>query len=166
MKVRNGYVSNSSSSSFLCNVCGRMESGYDASPSDFGMMELQCGHTICEHEKNIDYTLGQMLKSVKKDEQNNEFVEILKKEIEKFGEDAKPSMEFDSEFLAQMEEIYGSYDMPDFLCPICTMKVIESENKYKYLLHKFNLKDEDIEKEIKDKYNYLDDFLEDMKGEN
>ena len=46
------------------------------------------------------------------------------------------------------------------------MKVIESENKYKYLLHKFNLKDEDIEKEIKDKYNYLDDFLEDMKGEN
>ena len=47
MKVRVGYVSNSSSSSFVCNVCGRLESGYDCSPSDFEMYELDCGHTVC-----------------------------------------------------------------------------------------------------------------------
>ena len=74
MKIRINYVSNSSSSSFLCSVCGRMESGYDASYSDFGMLGLRCGHTICEHEMNLGYTLGQMLKSLKKDEHNNEFV--------------------------------------------------------------------------------------------
>ena len=29
MKLRHGFVSNSSSSSFVCNVCGQSEAGYD-----------------------------------------------------------------------------------------------------------------------------------------
>ena len=43
MKIRNGFVSNSSSSSFICNVCGGIESGYDESLRDLGMQ-------MCEHE--------------------------------------------------------------------------------------------------------------------
>jgi hypothetical protein len=45
MKTRNGLVSNSSSSSFICCICGEMESGYDASPSDFDMTTCKKGHT-------------------------------------------------------------------------------------------------------------------------
>lgn len=43
MKIRNGFVSNSSSSSFICNVCGEVESGYDETLQDLGMQ-------MCEHE--------------------------------------------------------------------------------------------------------------------
>ena len=50
MKIRSGFVSNSSSSSFICDVCGRMESGWDASLSDFEMYECENGHTLCEDE--------------------------------------------------------------------------------------------------------------------
>lgn len=43
MKFRKGFVSNSSSSSFVCEVCGEIESGYDCSLNDFAM-------AMCEHE--------------------------------------------------------------------------------------------------------------------
>lgn len=50
MKKRNGFVSNSSSSSFVCDVCGRVESGFDASASDFDMLECENGHIFCVDE--------------------------------------------------------------------------------------------------------------------
>lgn len=50
MKIRKGFVSNSSSSSFLCEICGAMESGYDTCASELGFANLPCGHTICESE--------------------------------------------------------------------------------------------------------------------
>lgn len=51
MKTRNGFVSNSSSSSFVCEVCGTLESGWDAGPSDFDMIECnnrKYEHCLCE----------------------------------------------------------------------------------------------------------------------
>jgi len=50
MKTRQGFVSNSSSSSFVCDVCGASESGWDASLSDFDMYECENGHTFCADE--------------------------------------------------------------------------------------------------------------------
>ena len=55
MKIRLGFVSNSSSSSFICDVCGRSEGGYDASLSDFEMLTCYSGHVFCADEViNID----------------------------------------------------------------------------------------------------------------
>lgn len=50
MKLRSGFVSNSSSSSFICDFCGRTEGGYDCSLEDFGMKECKAGHTFCDYE--------------------------------------------------------------------------------------------------------------------
>lgn len=50
MKIRKGFVSNSSSTSFVCKVCGRQETGFDASLSDFEMCECINGHTFCLDE--------------------------------------------------------------------------------------------------------------------
>ena len=44
MKKRQGFVSNSSSSSFVCDVTGEEESGWDCSPTDFGYYECCNGH--------------------------------------------------------------------------------------------------------------------------
>jgi hypothetical protein len=47
-KVRKGFVSNSSSSSFICEISGQVESGYDASPFDCGMVRCVNDHTMME----------------------------------------------------------------------------------------------------------------------
>lgn len=39
MKIRTGFVSNSSSSSFVCDVCGNIESGWDLGLNDAEMCE-------------------------------------------------------------------------------------------------------------------------------
>jgi hypothetical protein len=49
MKIRKGFVSNSSSSSFICEVCGNVESGYDASAEDCGFYVCEKGHEFCQH---------------------------------------------------------------------------------------------------------------------
>ena len=46
MKKRFGFVSNSSSSSFVCDICEHIESGMDSSASDFEMVTCEHGHTI------------------------------------------------------------------------------------------------------------------------
>lgn len=50
MKIRLGFVPNSSSSSFVCEICGRSESGFDASAEMFDMIVCVNGHTICLSE--------------------------------------------------------------------------------------------------------------------
>lgn len=55
MKIRAGFVSNSSSSSFVCEICGEIGSGWDASPADVGMIECKNGHVFCvEHALDCD----------------------------------------------------------------------------------------------------------------
>ena len=48
MKLRLGFVSNSSSSSFVCDVYGDVQAGYDMSLSEAEMCECVKGHTFCE----------------------------------------------------------------------------------------------------------------------
>lgn len=49
-KIRQGFVSNSSSSSFICDVCGRSESGWDISPGEAEMYNCENDHTFCLDE--------------------------------------------------------------------------------------------------------------------
>lgn len=48
MKYRKSFVTNSSSSSFICEVCGEVESGYDMDYEEAGMVECEHGHMFCK----------------------------------------------------------------------------------------------------------------------
>ena len=51
MKIRQGFVSNSSSSSFICDICGRIEAGSDCECNeDYGLVQCENDHTFCEDE--------------------------------------------------------------------------------------------------------------------
>lgn len=55
MKVRQFFVSNSSSSSFICEICGHTETGYDVSLSDLEFVQCENEHIFCdEHIINAD----------------------------------------------------------------------------------------------------------------
>lgn len=51
MKIRSCFVSNSSSSSFICSACGEIESGWDLSFEEVGMVECENGH--CFHKNCV-----------------------------------------------------------------------------------------------------------------
>lgn len=48
MKTRTHFVSNSSTSSYICAICDREEMGQDISCFDVGMIRCKNGHIICE----------------------------------------------------------------------------------------------------------------------
>ncbi len=50
MKVRKGFISNSSSTSFICDVCAETVGGWDMGLEEADMFECENGHTFCrEH---------------------------------------------------------------------------------------------------------------------
>jgi len=59
MKIRTGFVSNSSSSSFVCEICGAADGGMDICLSDIGMVECENEHIMCErHVENYVSSKG------------------------------------------------------------------------------------------------------------
>lgn len=110
MKIRNGFVSNSSSSSFICDVSGGVESGMDASLSDFDMSQCINGHTFYDH-----YRVGDP------DADNENLTDEEREEKEdEWGSD------------------WNRYEMSEKYCPICTMKNFKDEELLAFIYKETN----------------------------
>jgi len=173
MKIRNGYVSNSSSSSFICQISGRVEAGYDMSISDAGMYECVNGHTfdedyVIEHNNKdlIKEYFNESIKEcqervrisddpayyIKRIEEEKENLET----IEKIDED-----EIEDEFSDEFSEM--RYELPSAYCPICQMKHIIDQDLISYLLKELNKKRENVEEDIRVKFDDFDTFKKNIK---
>jgi hypothetical protein len=182
MKVRQGFVSNSSSSSFLCGVCGSMEGGIDLTLSEAGMCECVNGHTFCENHlieteppKNSDTleTVEQELHSyLKIFSIENPYVRDIKLclfDIDEFkkNEDVQDTKDKDKdkiieELLKRAKELIEDtrdyldeypYSIPEENCPICQLINIQDKEAVMYLLFQLDISREQLQKEIRNRFD-------------
>jgi len=160
MKIRNGFVSNSSTSSFICCVCGETYTGHDACPADFDCVQCENGHIICEEHLKFD---------------NSELTEEQLNEIDYCG----CSMHVLQCPVCQLDE-YCDSEMAMYLEKTCGIsrdevfaKIKEMNKRRKklynseYISHvceKFELTDIKLLSEIKEKFGKWDSYSEFIRG--
>jgi len=152
MKIRLGFVSNSSSSSYTCDICGNTESGYDQGPDELGFAECVERHTFCkDHLIDIPESPDTDLEDDEADEDG-------------FDKDGFDKDGFDEEGKNEDYEYVASR------CPICQFQEVSSHERKKYLYEVTKVTDKELDKEIKARFkNYKEfqDFIfgKETKGE-
>ena len=148
MKIRNGFVSNSSSSSYICRICGEVEAGYELSFSDTNMIQCTNDHIICKHHilegKNRE-EIKQILE--KMDISVDNVDELLNK----------------NSFYMIYNKFDNHYELPEEFCPICNMSVIDDKTLLNYMYKRSNTSNETIISEIRQSFNKLSDLENDNK---
>jgi hypothetical protein len=177
MKIRKSFVTNSSSSSYVCDICGNAESGYDCSPRDFDMSSCIHGHIVCNsHIENkniqngkqelIDYLKSKILYHENRIEtgdmkaHNKKWADNYSKAL-----DRAINLEEDSYDLEQMLEDYDlNTNITEDDCPLCNLTDVSHEDMSKYLIKQYGLERKALLKEIKKNFNTYTCFSSYLRG--
>ena len=146
MKYRKSHVTNSSSSSFVCDICGRVESGWDLSISEAGMCECINGHVFCEDEK-LELSRQDMINElvnhgIEEYKSGQGFVRKYYKE-----EDLNDLTDDQIKDLLFPEGDY--YELPECVCPICQFIEYSESDLCKYLEKTYHISRGEVFAEVK-----------------
>lgn len=146
MKIRNGFVSNSSSSSFTCQACGNTYSGWDSSPRDFDHQQCVRGHIFCEVI-------------------NKEKFDELVEKGEEVDHDSLPEYFWEEPDYIEKYGLFGDdlYEIPSEFCSICQLQAVSSDDIISYLFKKTGTSKKDLEKEIKEKFGTYEELMKYIK---
>lgn len=166
MKVRLDFVTNSSSSSYVCKICGNEQSGWDMGISDAGMLECENGHIFCKSHLEEEYStvklgLRYLKNYIKENEENDkeDLIEEYKEILEKYESEEDPSIIED--FLQENDIICDlEYEFPPELCPICSFDILLESDIVEFLKKKGVLNIDELKSHIKDKFPSYSDFKE------
>lgn len=152
MKIRKGFVSNSSTSSFVCEICGESVAAHDScSYSDIGFTECINGHLFCEeHLEDCDIEtfkkeMIQYISEVNKEylERNNDSDILDVAELEELN---------DTNSIKNLMIEYGyeyADGVPNSCCPICLFKASSMKDISKYLFKNYGVSRDTVFEEIK-----------------
>ena len=147
MKFRKDFVTNSSSSSYVCEICGRSKSGWDLGLSECEMMECVNGHIFCCDEALEKPTKEEMIKMILENGWNNrwdsgiqDYRDYIEEEIAAMDED----IIFD-EWITDG----GYYDVPECMCPICQFIEYSEYDLSAYLLKEYGISRDEVFAEVK-----------------
>lgn len=163
MKIRTGFVSNSSSSSFTCQVSGITLAGWD------GEYEEPTAECVCGHEFLAEYLLpGEEIErdlslEGKRADLNQIFRhdDVKLKMLESAGDDVIEELYKDHE--DAINDLYepesSGYDLPSERCPLCQLKEIAQDDLVAYLLKKYvGGNQEKVLKEIRQEFGDYKSF--------
>ena len=148
MKFRKDFVTNSSSSSYVCEICGRDETGYDLSLCDCDMYECVNGHVFCCDEALEKPTKKEMLQMILENEWNKEKWDGSIRGYRDFSEEELIVMDEDDLFDKFCSDGYN-YDVPECMCPICQFVEYSEYDLSAYLLKQYGVSREEVFAEIK-----------------
>lgn len=126
MKVRNGFVSNSSSSSFTCDLCGDVESGWDLCLREIDWTQCINNHIICEACLPNGFTYG------KPEQMEDESNEAFQKRYDDWA-----------------DETEDGYYCKEDMCPICRFEELSETNIVNYLKKEYKVEFNEVLEEIK-----------------
>lgn len=143
MKFRLDYVTNSSSSSYVCEICGRSESGWDLSLSECEMVECVNGHIFCEDEI-FSIPKEELIKIILEFEvENARWCDELhtSEDLEKMTDNDLLYVYFDVDD--------ARYEMPEECCPICQFIEYSENDLSAYLLKEYKIPRDEVFAEVK-----------------
>lgn len=167
MKYRVGFVTNSSSSSYVCEVCGHDESGWDMCLSDAEMVQCVNGHTFCEdHMENLDSKemvlrlLEGNIKKYKKLVDENPDRDYYKNYLNDYQNsyDTYSQEDADEDWDELKEKYEWRYELSEDLCPICSFGTLTNYQVAKYLEKKYGVNLDDLRNELKENFSSYNDF--------
>lgn len=143
MKYRKDYVTNSSSSSYVCEICGRTESGWDLGLSEADMVECVNGHVFCLEEM-LSVPRETMLKLIKQDMEYawSDLSDMTEEELQKKTDDEL------TELMLKCED--GYYGVPEESCPICQFIEYSNHDLAKYLEKEYGVSRDEVFAKVKE----------------
>lgn len=151
MKFRKDFVTNSSSSSFVCDVCGNVESGWDMCIEEAEMVECENGHEICQYHIEPD------MEKLKDDYCKKEFTAMFNEDDDlynKFKEEDESKedcltrlLEDDVDEIIRYVDTYDLYyNLPAEFCPICNHDVVKDSEVIDFATQKLGVTREELDK--------------------
>lgn len=169
----------------MCDICGGAETGYDEGLSDFDMVECvngHCFHTDCGdvsmhfsieemidlivegHEKDIAINKRGLETYTKENntdriETYTKYVSDAEKRLAKFLKSDHNEGDLESD----IEDMEIRYYYPASICPICNLSYITDTSAVKFMYKKYDVTQEEIKEEMKDKFDSIDELKDFIK---